>query len=72
MSPGRQGERTDVTSGPGDQKSSPETRKRLRAILRAPAEVQGWYREGLISQKDAWAAELLAEVRAPARPGGRV
>ena len=38
---------------PGDEKHTPPTDTRLRAILRAPEEVQRLYREGLISQKVA-------------------
>ena len=53
--PARQGERTDLeeTSSHGGEKLIPRKETRLRAILRAPEQVQDLYREGLIRQTDA-------------------
>lgn len=62
----RQGERSDLvdglshgvtnTSGHRDPKLAGRKQKRLKAILRAPSEIQDLYRQGNISQK--WAAKL--------------
>ena len=56
VAPAQQGERTDLeeTSPHGEGKSSGHAKnERLRAILRAPEQVQTLYREGLIRQTDA-------------------
>jgi hypothetical protein len=51
--PSRQGERTDATSRPRDEKYTPPRETRLRAILRAPPYIRDLYEQGLISQKVA-------------------
>lgn len=67
VSPSQQGKRTDAnTSGHGDPKSTERKDKRLRAILRAPVEVQELYRDGLISQK--LAAQLGPKKAEKAKP----
>jgi hypothetical protein len=48
-----QGERTDTTSRHDDRKSYDRKDQRLRAILRAPDDIQQLYLGGLISQESA-------------------
>ena len=49
----RKGEETGTTVVPVSEGMSPMKAKNLRAILRAPEQVQDLYREGLIRQTDA-------------------
>ncbi len=55
VSPGQQGERTNIstTSTPDEGKLPHVKQERLRAVLRSPEPVQDLYRQDLINQKDA-------------------